>query len=367
MKLSCLKNNLLYAVSLVARIVGTKVSLPILSNILLLTDKGRLKISATDLELGISTWIGGKIEKNGSITLPTKLFSEFISTIPDEKIIIEVAEKKAIIKSKNTQSIIRGLDAVDFPCIPEIKTPLIIITIKAQKLKTALEKTVFACAIDETKPALAGVLFKIKKEEMILAATDSFRLSEHKIKGIKSANVKEFIIPKRTASELARIIGENEEEIKLKVSDNQISFELENTYFISRLVEGNFPDYTQIIPKSYKTTVTVDKTKLFQALKTASLFSREAANTINIKIDDKKIDIYATSQQLGENRSEIVDIKKEGKKIKFSINASFLLECLNMVGEEKIELKIVDETSPILIKPQKNTTFFFLVMPLKQE
>lgn len=367
MQLSCLKENLIRALGLVSRIVGTKVSLPILSNILLSTDKGRLKISATDLELGINTWIGAKIEKNGAITLPTRLFNDFIGSLPDEKITLAISDKKATISGKTTCSVIKGLEATDFPLIPEIKKPTSVISIDSQKLKEALGKTVFSCAIDETKPVLSGVLFKIKKDKIILVATDSFRLSEQTIVIKKNENECEFIIPKRTANELTRIIAEQSEELKIKISENQASFEFGNTFFITRLIEGSFPDYTQIIPKTQKTTLTIDKEEFSRGLKVASLFSKDAANNVAIEADQQKIQISATSQQLGESHSEAKCLEMKGEKVKFSVNAMFLLECLNNISEPEIQLKLVDKNSPIQLISPKNKNSFFLIMPLRQE
>lgn len=367
MKLSCLRDKLIKAIGIVSRIVGTKASLPILSNILLTTDKGRLKISTTDLELGIETWIGSKIEKNGSITVPSRLFSEFINSINSEKISLVAHDNKIIISSKENKTLIKGLEANDFPLIPTIKKPLVVITVNSQRLKQALEQTVFSCAVDETKPVLSGILFQLKPKQIVLAATDSYRLAESVITDNTTNKEINFIIPKRTANELARIIEDSKEEVKIKISSNQVSFEYKEIYFISRLIEGTFPDYKQIIPKNFNTSIELDKNQLYQCLKTASLFSRDSANNIKISLKNKLVEINSTSQQLGENHSKLNTIKASGKEVSFSVNALFLLEALSNIQEATIKLEIVDKHSPILLKPQKDSNYFFLIMPLKQE
>jgi len=370
MKLSLLKEKLLKALSTVLRIVSNQVTLPILSNVLISSDNGRLKIAATDLELGIETWIGAKIIKDGSITIPAKLLYELINSISDEKIELEVADNKITIIGKKSHSTIKGMAANDFPLIPRIKNPLISIKIKASVLKNAIAKNSFASATDETRPVLTGILLKITKENYILASTDSYRLCEFKIPHKqKITNATEVIIPRRTMLELARIATNDEDEIKIDIGENQIVFSFGNIYFISRIIEGSFPEYEQIIPKKFDTIINIEKSLLMQSLKGAVLFSRDSANNIKVSCDKDKNSmlIKAYSQQVGENQSEIAISKFTGNNIKFAINASFLGEAISSISQNILELKLINAQSPILIKALKDPDYFCIIMPLRQE
>lgn len=369
MKVILIREKLIKAISTVIKMVSNQVTLPILSNILLTTENGRLKISATDLEIGIETWIGAQIVKEGTITVPAKLFFEYISSISEEKITIEEDNNKINITGENIKSVIRGLPANDFPLIPKIKKPLAEINIDATDIKNNLAKCLFACATDETRPVLTGMLLKITKDNYFFAATDSYRLNEIVIKHTEK-NIKEMsvIIPKRTLSELTRIINEGEEKIKIVIGENQIVFEFNDIYFISRLVEGTFPEYGQIIPKKFNLTVTAEKNELVKQLRTASLFSKDNANNIKISCtNDKKMVIQSTSQQLGDNRSELQLDSLEGKEITFSVNALYLLDVLGVIKNSKITIKLVDPQSPILIQSTADLNYTAIIMPLRQE
>ncbi len=369
MKVILIKDKLIKAINTVIKMVSNQVTLPILSNILLTTENGRLKISATDLEIGIETWIGAQIVEEGTVTIPAKLFFEYISSISEEKITIEEDNNKINITGTSIKSVIRGLPANDFPLIPKIKKPLAEINIDAKDIKNNLSKCLFACATDETRPVLTGMLLKITKESYIFAATDSYRLNEIVIKHAeKNINPMDVIIPKRTLVELMRIIADSEEKIKIIIGENQIVFEFNDTYFISRLVEGTFPEYGQIIPKKFNLTMEMVKSELVKQLRTASLFSRDNANNIKLSCSkDKKIIIQSTSQQLGNNRSELNLKSFDGKEIDFSVNALYLLDVLGAIKDENIIIKLVDAQSPILIQSSNDLNYTAIIMPLRQE
>ena len=370
MKLSFIREKLLTALNVALKMVSTQVTLPILSNVMIESDKGRLKIAATDLEVGMETWIGAKIIKDGSITLPAKLLFELLNSISDEKITLEETDNKIKINTQTSKSILRGMPASDFPLIPHIKDPIGVFEIKSADLKNAVMRNLFSCAVDETRPVLTGILFKVTKEAFIFAATDSYRLSEAKILAKnKVSKDLEVIIPKRTMNELVRIIGENDEKVKIEIGENQIAFSIGDIYFISRLIEGSFPEYGQIIPQKFDTNVILDKSQLILKLKTASLFSRDSANNIKIHLDKttKELIIYSYSQQLGENQSLLSIDKFDGKDLKFSINSQFLQDTLNAIKQEKVEIKALDSLSAIAIKPLTGNDYICIVMPLRQE
>lgn len=370
MKISLVREKLIKSLGSVLRIVSNQVTLPILSNIMLSSDNGRLKIAATDLELGMETWIGAKITKEGSITVPAKLFFELVNSITDEKIELEVIDNKIKINGTKTKSMIKGLSANDFPLIPRIKSPIITSKINSGILKNSISKTGFASATDETRPVLTGVLLKFTKDNYTLAATDSYRLSEAKIPHTnKLKNDLQVIVPKRTMNELIRIIDDNEDEVNVEVGENQIVFSLGDIYFISRIIEGSFPEYEQIIPKKFETELEVNRKELIDRLKTAMIFSRESANNIKVKIDSKAkvLSIKSYSQQLGENESEINLSKTTGNNVNFSINASYFIDALNAISGDFVTLKLVNSISPILIKSEKDVNYLCIIMPLRQE
>ncbi len=370
MKISFVREKLVSALGIVIRMVSTQVTLPILSNIKLSTNKGRLMISATDLEIGIETWIGAKIIKDGSITIPAKLFFEYISSIDEEKIELIAKDNKIDIVGKKTKTQIKGLSASEYPLIPQIKDDLVNFKLDSQKIKEAINNCSFACAQDETRPVLTGILFKIDRQNFTFTATDSYRLCETKIKHDQKINKEiQTIIPKKTMSELSRIISDLEEEIEIKIGENQISFDMGQIFFISRLIEGSFPEYEQIIPKEFSTTILTDREDLANKLKTASLFSRDSANNIKVQAsqDSKKLTISSYSQQIGENESQLDVEKIDGENIDFSVNASYIIDVLNVVNDNKIILKILNKESPIYVSGNKTTDYFCIIMPLRQD
>lgn len=370
MKVSVVTSKLSRSLATVLKIVSNQVTLPILSNVLLTTDNGRLKISATDLELGIETWIGAKIIKEGTVSIPAKLFYELVSSTSDEKIDIEAKDNKINITGQNTKSLIKGLPADDFPLIPKIKGAKAKISIKADRIKQIADKTGFACATDETRPVLTGILLSASKDKLKFASTDSYRLTQLEMEEKNSITDKiSIVIPRRTMIELGRIAGNSEEKAIIEISENQISVSLGDVYFVSRLVEGSFPEYEQIIPKKFNTSVVIEKPQLEKYLKTATLFSRDSANNIKVELDadGPKMKIMSYSQQLGENESNFSPKSVDGKNVKFSINAMFLHDALNAIDDKLVEMQLVDANSPILIKSAENDEYFCIIMPLRQE
>lgn len=367
MKLSCIKENLQESINIVGRIVSPRGTLPVLNNILLQTDLGRVKLSATDLEIGINTWVGAKIDKEGSITIPARLITDFINTNDDKKINLSLENTTLTLESEKHKAHIKGIEASEFPLIPEVKKGLSI-EINAQDLKKSIAEISFAAAIDETRPVLTGILIKIKGKEMKMVATDSYRLAEKTINlGSSQEKNIDLIIPHRTMNELARIIPASEEKIELRIGENQILFNFTNTQLVSRLIEGNFPDYEQIIPRKSQTKAIINKNNFANAIKMASLFARESANNIRLKIDPKgKVEIIAVSQQVGDNISHI-EAKATGETVEIAFNSKFILDVLAVIQDEEVILETSDKLSPGMIKPSKDKNYIYIIMPLRVE
>ncbi|MFY9484483.1 MAG: DNA polymerase III subunit beta [Patescibacteria group bacterium] len=364
MKLSCTQANLLKGVATVSRITSPRPTLPVLANIYCGTEKGRLKLSATDLEIGVTTWIGAKIEEEGKITVPARMFYELVSNNSDETIDLALENTTVTIKSKHFDAHLKGIDASEFPLIPEVKKE-VTLTIPALKFKEAIDEVVFAAATDETRPVLTGILIKADAKEMRFVATDSFRLAEKVIKLAKPGGSLQVIVPARPLQEVARLIEPSIDQVELAIAQNQIKITLGNTELVSRLLEGNFPDYEQIIPTKHNTSAIVSRTKLIEALRAAHIFARDGAGSVVMRLKDPtSVTVEATAQELGSNITTI-ETKRTGEPIEISFNIKFLIDGLNAMGAEQVELLFVDKSSPALVNPVGAGDYRYLVMPLK--
>lgn len=366
MKIECTQGNLQRALSLVSRTVGTRSTLPVLANILLRTEKGRLRLSATNLEMGISTIVGGRVEEEGDITLPAKLLSEFIATNPDEIIQLSTKDDEATLKSSHFTAQIKGIAASEFPAIPEI-TSEFEADVSSSELKQAITQTVFSAAVDETRPVLAGMLVKIKADEMRLVATDSFRLAEKTLKLDKKVTSEtEVIIPARTMIEVVRLLEDEANPVRLRLGENQVAFSIGETYLISRVVEGSFPDYEQIIPKELPIKTQANRGELVNAMKMSTLFARDAAGSVKIKISAKQIEVLATSPQLGENKST-VQAETKGEELEIAFNARYFLDALLVLSGDKVDLGFVGKLNPCVLRDITDPNFQYIIMPLRVE
>jgi DNA polymerase-3 subunit beta len=346
--------------------VGTRMTLPVLANVLLKTEKGRLRLSATNLEVGLSTFVGGKVDEEGAITLPAKLLAEFIATNSDQKITIETKGEDAVLKSAHYTASIKGIAASEFPAIPEI-TAEFEAEVSSVQLKRAITQTVFAAAVDESRPVLAGLLLKIKGDTLKLVATDSFRLAEKVMKlDKKIATATDVVIPARTMIEVVRLLEDTEEPARLRLGENQAAFTVGDTYLISRVIEGAFPDYEQIIPKDLPIKSVVERGELVNAMKMSSLFARDAANNIKIKVGAKEIEVLATSPQLGENKS-VVAAETKGDGLEIAFNARYILDALLVMDGARIDVGFVGKLNPCVLKDQTDPNYQYIIMPLRVE
>ncbi len=365
MKFSCLQENLNKGLNQVSKIATNKSSLPILENVLLKTENGRLKLVTTDLEAIIIQWIGGKVEKEGSITVPCRLFTDYISSLPNNKLNLKLEnETDLLILTNENEATIKGQTAEDFPIIPEIKDNSLI-TIDHKILSEAISQVVFAAALDDSRPVLSGVLFSFNKKTLKLVATDSYRLAEKEISFSSDVKKpKDFIIPAKTVGELQRILEGSEGEVEIKIGENQILFHTKSTDIIARLIDGNFPDYKKIIPSQSSTKATIERSSLINIVKTASLFAKDSGNNIKIVFDPKgKIVVSATASQVGINTSS-AEALVEGSEGEISFNARYLMDVLLNLKENKISLEISGKLKPGIIKPENKKDYVHIIMPL---
>jgi len=372
MRVSCLQENLAKGLSVVGRAVATRSTLPVLSNVMLATDNGRLKLSATDLEIGISCWIGAKVEEDGAITVPARSFIDLVNSLPPERIDMEliVRTQTLNLKCARYEANLKGIDAQEFPLIPSAEEGEGQITLEAAAFREMIEQVVFAAATDESRPILTGVLAKFEGKQLTLAAADGFRLSVRTIELLVETEPAQFIIPARALAEVARISADEETIALITASSrNQVLFHTPNVDLVSQLIEGNFPDYRQIIPKSYATRTVVDTNSFLRACKTANIFARDAANIVRLQIvpggelAPGHMTVAATSAELGDNVGEL-DASVEGDEIEIAFNVKYLIDVLSVMDTAQVALETTTPSSPGVIRPVGDLDFVHVIMPM---
>ncbi len=368
MKVTLLQSNIAKVLGATSRIVGARTTLPVLSNIHIKAEKGKIKFSATDLEVGITTQTIGKVEEEGEITLPARLLSDFVLNNKDESIEISTTGTSAELKSSHFEAKIQGIAAEEFPTIPEAPKAEPVVIAKALFIES-LKKVAVAPATDETRPVLAGIYFSVKEDELILAATDSYRLAEKRIKLAAKFAEHHMIIPGRTMTEVLRILSSSEhiEEIKILSSDSQVSFLIGDTHITSRLIEGTYPNYQAIIPNSSKVKATVKLAELVSAVKMSSLFAKDTANNnIKVVVGETGLSILSAASQAGSAKSEIA-AEVSGGALEISFNARYILDFLAVAGDDQIVLGFNDNASAGVFKSKKDEGYTYIIMPLKLE
>lgn len=349
--------------------MSSRSSLPVLGNILFATDKNRLKLSATNLEVGINYWVGGKIEQEGAITVPARLVSEFVASLPSDTIELEADDAGLTVKTTHYQSHINGIAADEFPVIPHLKTKPVL-TLPASEFREALIQVVVAASLDESRPVLAGVYLFIEDKQLYLVATDSYRLAERKL-ALKQAPADKLavIVPARTMQELARILGETEGDLSIYVADNQIMFEVDTIELTSRLIDGQFPNYRQIIPTKTETGIEIDTAEFSRITKVASLFARENAGGVRLEIKKGgQVSLVSTASQLGDNTST-ADCITLGEDGEISLNTRYLADALAVIKASQVEFAISGKLSACMLRPLddkgKPTDYLHIIMPLR--
>lgn len=368
MKLTVTQENLHKALNIVSRIAGSKTPLPILNNILIKTENNRLLLAATNLEIAITVFIGTKIDSKGSLTIPARLISEFVSNLPKNNIEIENKGLHINIKSGMYESTINGLPADEFPNLPVINEKnAVIFSVPTSTLKQAISQTVVAASHDSTRPMLTGAYLHTNKGELFIAATDGYRLAERQITGIKIKKEVDAIIPVSSLQEVVRIIPEDQGEVEVLIDENQVRFRVNDIELTSKLIDATFVDYRQLIPSSQDISIVINKDEFTRITKVASLFARESAGGITIKTnpDKKTISIHSVASQLGENTSSAnAEVTGEGS---ITLNSRYLLEALNSVEGENVEFGFNGKLSPSVLSnaDEANSNYQHIIMPLK--
>jgi DNA polymerase-3 subunit beta len=363
MKVITTQDLLAKALSSVSRFVNPRGTLAVLGNVLLETKDGRLRVSATNLELGIDYFIGAKIDEEGSITVPARLLSEYVSNLQEEKVELSTEEQVLHIKSTGAQSSINGIPASEFPLIPTVEDGKSVV-VSSSGISDIISKVAIAAATDETRPILSGVLFHFRDPELRVAATDSYRLAELTMQFEKASPEElKVVVPAKALAELGRIIESSE--VTIRTAENQVQFETENLRLVSRLLEGEFPNYTQIIPEKLDTSAKLNRAGFINKIRISSLFSRDAGFGVRLAFTPPgKVEISAQASQVGDSHSSL-PAKVEGPENEVSFNAQYLLDCLTAIGDDEVTLETSGKMSPGVIRSSKNGSYLYVIMPLR--
>jgi len=366
MKIEVLQENLVKAVTSAARFASARAQLPILSNIMLSVKGAKVFISSTNLEISISTQVGAKVTEDGEICIPSRVISELVGNLPKETIRLESEKEQLKISASGLSSNLLGMNSVDFPKVPNSINKENSVVLPKEDLSKALSQVVFAASTDETRPVLTGVLFIWGKGELTLVATDGFRLSQKKIKVAGAKEGVRIILPKLILSEIPRTEESNEILINVQDKEKQAIFGIGNVILSSRLLEGEYPDFEKIIPKSSSIQVRIDKEELLRAVKLASIFARDAANIVKIRIEEDSIKVLAESGQSGSQETK-VEAKVEGGRKGFEIafNFRFLEEFLHSAIGEEIKMEFSGPSAPGVFTDTSDSSYFHLIMPVK--
>ena len=373
MKVSCLQENLSKGLSVISRAVAARSTLPVLGNVLIATDQGRLKLAATNLELAVTCWIGAKVEEDGATTVPARVLSDFVNSLPPERIdmVLNVKTQTLHLKCARYDANIKGIDATEFPIIPSIGDGKRI-SLEPETLREMIEQVTFAAATDESRPVLTGVVTKFDKDKVTFAAADGFRLSvRHATLGTPVDQPITVIVPAKALQEVGRVSGDQEDPIEMAVTENksQVLFKLTNTEIVSQLIDGVFPDFTRIIPESRATRTVVNTAELQNAVKASSVFAREAMNTVRVQITPKgemgagKMTMTATSAESGDNVGDI-DATVDGEPVEIAFNARYLADVLNILHAPQVAIETSGSSSPGVIKAVNRDDFTHVIMPM---
>ena len=374
MKFSCTQENLNKTLQIISHIAGRNLSLPILSNILIKAAEKNIVLVATNLEIGVRALLRGKVEKEGEFTSQAKLLNDYVSLLPKERVDLEIENERLKINCGNYQTKINGQAASDFPLLPKVekKEPLVC---AVEELKKGLQQTLFAVSTSETRPEISGVLFNCSKDKLILAATDSYRLAEKEITLKKSISfASQTIVPARTAQEVVRILSlgasesdlsEEDGEVKIYFAENQILFEYGDVEMVSRIVEGQYPDYQQIIPREAKTKLKISREEFVKVAKAASLFTKTGINDVTLEAQGKELVVSSASSQTGENMIKL-EAEVEGGGNRVVVNYRYLLDGLQSIASQDVYLEITDNNTPCSLAPLPSEKHLYIIMPIKQ-
>lgn len=373
MNVSCLQEHLAKGLGIVGRAVATRSTLPITSNVLITTEDGRLKLAATNLEIALSSWIGAQVEEAGAITVPARLLTDFVNSLPSEKIEMTLAPRSRQLKltCARNQATIAGVDADDFPPIPSVEDGGTV-ALDAAEFHSAISQVIIAAATDDSRPVLTGVDLVMEGNELTLAAADGFRLSVRKLTLSKAVKERiEVIIPQRALAELNRLLPEETEpvDLMLNATRTQALFRLKNVELVAQLIQGTFPNYGQLIPEDASSKAIVDAAEFLRETRIASIFARDGSGIVRLQftagedVQPGKIIISARAEEIGDNMGEL-DATIEGEPDKIAFNSRYLQDFLQVVGDGRVALEMNGASRQGVLRPVSDERFVHVLMPM---
>jgi len=372
MKVTCLQENLARGLGIVGRAVALRSTLPITANVLIATEHGRIKLAATNLDIALSCWIGGQIEEEGAITVPARLLTDFVNSLPAEKIQFTLAPRSRQVKlvCARNEATIGGMDADDFPPIPAVEGDTL--ELDARMLREAITQVVFSAATDDSRPVLTGVDLVVEGNKLTLAAADGFRLAVRRLELKKKVSERqEVIVPSKALAELNRLLQDQEEPVAMTFNANktQVLFRLKDVELVAQLIQGTFPDYSRLIPKEWASRAVVEVRDFLQETRIASIFARDGSGIVRITFqagEDGKpgeMTISARAEEIGDN-SGVLDAAVEGDPSKIAFNGKYLQEVLSVLDGGRVALETTGPSQPGVIRPVDNDTYVHVVMPM---
>lgn len=365
MKLECKIEEIKNRISQVEKITGKNLTLPILNSILLIASGKSLKLRATNLSLGIEVEIPAKIEKEGLVAISGSVLTAIFSNVfQNENIYLESVDGNLLIQTKKSKIRLKGQPHDDFPTIPRITGASF--EIESRKMIDGIKSVYYSSAFSDIKPEISSVFMRTSEDSLVFVSTDSFRLAEKKIKMKGLEEISGILIPFKNISEILRVFGDTTGIIKVCFNKNQISFSTDTVYLTSRVIDGVFPDYRQIIPKTSVTTAVVLKQDLLNALKLSNVFS-DKFNQVNLKIlpKEKIFELSATHNDIGENKTSL-DAALTGEGVELSFNYKYFLDCFQSITSDSVSIKLSGAGSPIVINPVSDPSFTYLIMPMNR-
>lgn len=368
MQVSCTQENLSRGLGVVGRAVATRTTLPITNHVLISTDESRLRLAATNLEIAISCWIGTQVQEEGAIAIPSGLLTDFVNSLPSDHINMSVTPQTQTmeIKCAKSEARISGQKPDEFPPIPKIGEG-ITVKIDPRVLRIAISQIVFAAAADDSRPVLTGGYAQFSGDTLTLAAADGFRLAVHHLSLIEPAKEEAgVIIPARSLRELDRLLRDQEDPVEITINPqkSQVLFLLKDVEIVSQLIQGNFPDYNQLIPQSHTTRAVIKVAEFLRAIKSASVFARDGSGIVKLEITPGEgIQISARAEEVGDNEG-FIEAEIEGQEAKIAFNSKYLMDIFTILDDEQVALEVTTPSSPGVFRPIGDGDWVQVVMPM---
>ena len=373
MKVSTLQENLNKGLSVVGRAVPVRSTLPQASHVLMETDQGRLKLVATDLTIAVTCWIGAQVEEEGAVTVPARLLTDFVASLPNERIDLNVSGrgKQLHLECARNEATIAGMDAADFPPVPSVSDGLTL-SLDPRVLRKAITQVQFAAASDDTRPVLTGIHTLAEGDVLTLAAADGFRLAVHKLPLAQEvAERVEVIIPARALREIERQLGEDNDPVEMAINAarTQVMFRMKTVEIVATLIQGTFPNYSQLIPQSFNTRAEIDMKQFLQETRIAAIFARDGAGIVRVQMEPGDgggpglLTISARAEEIGNHEGKM-DVKLEGEASKIAFNSRYLQDVLSVLESESVLLETTSPSSPGVIRPKDDERYVHVVMPM---